>query len=217
MSGSGTAASSYYIYKTLVHEFRHHLCHAPGCLAIAARGVRQPRIGMTGHRIRTYAGKFCHPWFYIPRTERTVQPYGVYGSMAHRGDERFKGLSRECPPILSGYGHRKHHRHFTPCIPHHTDSRIKPCLKIQSVEYSLEKQQVHTTFNQPLYLFGIGIIQLIVSDRPHPRIIHVRTHRGCLVGGSDASRHHDLTSRGIRHLTRYPRTLTAYLTRQVLH
>ncbi len=176
MLRSGAAASAYNVDEPFVDQLSHHAGHAFGCLDIIARLVGKPGVGVARHRIKAYARQFGHPGLDLPRAERAVEPYGIYACMAHRSDERLKGLAGECPAVLSGYRHRHHHGDLSPAPPHDVRCGLQSGLEVECVKHCLEQQQVHPAIHQPFYLGGISVIKLIVGHAPHTRITYVGAH-----------------------------------------
>ena len=160
----GATASADDVDQSLGDILFHLHGHLGGCLVIAAEAVGESCIGVARDVVGGTCGKCLEVGFHLCGTERAVESHREDIGMAHRGEERVEGLSREGAPSGIGDGHREHDGQALAHALHYAFGGIDGCLGVECVEDGLDEQCIHTALDEGLDLFVIGFHQLVVGD-----------------------------------------------------
>ena len=79
--------------------------HLGGCLVVATEAIGEAGIGVARDVVGCARGKAFEVGLHLCGTERTVQSHREDIGMAHRGEERIEGLSREGAACSVGDGY----------------------------------------------------------------------------------------------------------------
>ena len=185
----GATASADDVDQSLGDVLLHLHGHLNRCLVIAAEAVGESRIGVARDVVGGTCGKALEVGLHLCGTERAVQSHREDIGMAHRGEERVEGLSREGAPSGIGDGHREHDGQALAHALHHAFGSIDGRLGIERVEDGLDEQRIHAALDEGLHLFVIGFHQFIVGDATQGWVVHVGADGAGLVGGAHRTCH----------------------------